>query len=413
MIVRNVTCKTTPVSRLSKSGGRISAVAGAAYRAGENIKARGQGPDGSDRWFRYSNRSAIVRETFIMLPEGAPDYAADRAELWNRVDEMETHKKARLAREVQLGFAYEVPKDEQRALLKEFVQREFVDRGFVADVAIHDYGRTLPAMGGSETQQTRLREFAQAGIPFLEHEDAIVSEDAHVLILRNRQGETTGYKLYQPHAHVRVTPRTVADGDWSTDKYASRELNRHDVAMAWRYEWPKLQNGYLERIGSDVRVSSTSAEEDAFPLVPREAEGGNEAIHAIDERAHELEGEALEKHEAAKERQAIDQEFRQVHNEAMRQAYRDEHTETSDEEVEERDGMRLAAWWRNMSQRYNEWRFEFRDQASEWAERFRQQKWRMKSLLGWHHAEPESEPPPAMEPIDGPEPDRDEPEQER
>ena len=79
---------------------------GAAYRAGENIKARGQGEDGADKWFRYANRSVVVREAFIMAPDDAPEFVSDRSELWNRVEEMETHKKARLGREVQLGRAY-------------------------------------------------------------------------------------------------------------------------------------------------------------------------------------------------------------------------------------------------------------------------------------------------------------------
>lgn len=376
-MIRNVLCITTPVSRAQGH----SAVAGAAYRAGENLKARGQGPEGTDRWFRYAGRRDVVRDCFIMAPDGAPDYVTDRAELWNRIEAMETHKKARLGREIQLGFAYELSHDEQRALLTEFVQREIVDRGFVADVAIHNYGRTLPAAGASEEMAQRIRDFAETGLPFLEREDAQQTGAPHVLILRDGAGQATGYKLYQPHAHVRVTPRTVAEGDWSRDKYASRELNKHETAMNWRYDWAHLQNDWLERAGSHVRVRCTSDEEDEFPTVPRKGEGGRDAMHAIEERAHELTDEQRAAHEEAKQVREIDREFREIHNETIRQAYRDR---PGGEGWQDREAARLTAWWRNMAQRFDQWRDGFQDKAEEWRRRFAQQSERMKALLGWH-----------------------------
>jgi hypothetical protein len=392
MIERHVTCKTLPVSRAKGH----TAVGGAAYRAAENIKARGHGADGADKWFRYSARRDTVRETFILVPHDAPDYAHDRAELWNRVEEMETRKNARLGRDTQLGFAYELPKAEQRKLLIEFVEQEFVARGFVADVAIHDYGRTVPAAGGSEKQRTKLREAAAAGIPFLERDEAKASEEEHFLIVRNRQGEATGYKLYQPHAHVRITPRAIRDGEWVDDKNASRYFNKPETAKNWRYDWPKLQNGYLERVGSDVRVRATSEEEDAWPLLKRQATGDNPVTHAIGERQHELTDEQRANHEEAKAREAADREFRRMHNETLRQAFKDEHSASTPQERSEHEARRITAWWRNMSQRYHHWRDDFREQTSEWGERFRLQKERMKLLLGWHIEPPQEAPPPRV-----------------
>ena len=387
MIERSVTCKTLPVSRARGH----TAVGGAAYRAGENIKARGQGPDGADKWYRYSGRRDTVRETFILAPPTAPDYVYDRAELWNRVEEIETRKNARLGRDTQLGFAYELPKAEQRKLLEEFVQSEFVARGFVADVAIHDYGKPIPAMGSSEEQQTRLREFAQAGVPFLERDEAKASEEQHLMVVRNKQGDVTGYRLYQPHAHVRITPRAIEDGEWVENKKASRYFNKAETAKNWRYDWPKAQNAYLERIGAEVRVTSTSFEEDAYPDVPRMGTGGDAVTHAIEERAHELGDEERTKHEEAKAREEADQRFREFHNETLRQAFKDEHADTSEAEADEREAKRLTAWWRNMSERYNQWRFDFKEHAAEWRTRFEQQKQRMKSALGWQLREEEQD----------------------
>lgn len=386
---RNVTCKTYPVQRQLGQ----SAVAGAAYRSGENLVERSRSPEGQDKTHRYAGRTVTVREAFIITPEGAPAWAGDRAELWNRVEESETRKNSRVGRELQVGFAYELSQAEQKALVTEFARREFVAKGFAVDIAIHNYGRTFPAIGGDDEQHAKVKGWAETGVPFLDAAEAKGISGEHLLILRDRAGQVTGYKHYQPHAHVRITPRPFEGEGFAKGKGASREFDRHEKAMEWRYEWPKLQNAYLERAGSDVRVRSTSLDEDNYPDVPRLPEGGNVQIHAIEQRRHELQGEEREKHEAAQAAETRDQTFRALHNDTVRQAFLDEHAEPDDAAQDSREQMRLAAWWRNASQRFNQWRFDFREQADVWRERFGQQKERLSSLLGWHHP-PEGDGPP-------------------
>jgi hypothetical protein len=401
-MMRNVTCKTTPVQR---SRGH-SAVGGAAYRAGQNIKARGQGPDGTDKWFRYSPKAIVVREAFIMTPPNAPDYASDRSELWNRVEEMETRKNSRLGRDLHLGLAYELSHDEQRALVEEFAQREFVEKGFIVDVAIHNYGRTIPAIGASEEHKQRIREWAKADLPFLSREDAQEREDVHVMEMRNRDGAVTGYKLYQPHAHLRVTPRPVVNGAFDRDKYAARDMNRHDKAMEWRYEWPKLQNTYLERAGADVRVTSTSTEEDQFPDIRFLGKGAKSETRTIEQRAEQLSDEQRSVHEEKLEAKEADELFRQMHNDSIKETFVElENPQGSQSAHGERT--RVALWWHNTSARFNQWRFDFREKADEWRDRFEQHKERIRQVIGWHptpsdlveDADPtQDDPPPRQEP---------------
>lgn len=336
---------------------------------------------------RFAGRAVTVREAFILTPEDAPVWAHDRAELWNRVEETETRKNSRVGREVQLGFAYELGHAEQKALVTEFAQREFVAKGFAVDVAIHNYGRTIPAMGGDTAQHDLIKGWASAGVPFLEGTEAKGIEQEHVMIMRDRAHQVTGYKHYQPHAHLRVTPRPVDAEGFRNGKAEGREFDKYETAMNWRYEWPKLQNAYLERAGSSVRVRSTGSDEDAYPGVPRLPESGKAETHAIELRRHELEGEVLEKHEAAKQAEEREQAFRSVHNDTIRQAFKDDHAETDDAGREAREQVRLAAWWRNVSQRFNQWRFDIREHADVWRERFEQQKGRLQSLLGWHAPE--------------------------
>lgn len=236
---------------------------------------------------------------------------------------------------------------------------------------------------------------AEAEYPFLERDEAQGMSDPHVIVMRNRAGDATGYKLYQPHAHLRITPRICEDGEFVKDKYASRELNKHETAMGWRYDWPKLQNAYLEKAGAEVRVTSTSQEEDEFPTVPRLGTSENAQTRAIDERSHALDEAARARHEEAKQTEEIDREFREQHNQTMRQAFTDTHApeeETADgaSVAEAREEKRLAAWWRNMSQRFNTWRFDFQEKAAEWREHFSNQDGRLRGLLGWHH-QPEQE----------------------
>ena len=70
------------VKTVSRSAGR-SVVAAAAYRAAEKI--------GDDRlgvvWDFTSKRGVLHSE--IMIPAGAPDWARDRAELWNAAERAE------------------------------------------------------------------------------------------------------------------------------------------------------------------------------------------------------------------------------------------------------------------------------------------------------------------------------------
>ncbi len=130
-----------------------------------------------------------------------------RSRLWNDVEARETRKNSRLGRELQLGFAIELSHDEQDALLRDFVQRVVVDRGFVADVAFHDYGKTLPAIGRSPKQDAQLHEWTDAELPFLEADEAKGLNEEHVRIRRDRPGNATGFHRYNPHARIRFTPR--------------------------------------------------------------------------------------------------------------------------------------------------------------------------------------------------------------
>ena len=387
MTDRNVNCVTYPHSR---SYGH-SAVKGAAYRAGENIRERGRGDDPQPKIHRFAGRAADVRETFILLPDGAPDWAralagnvsALRAELWNRVEEFETHSKARVAREMQLGLAYELTRAEQKQLLTAFVKREVVSRGFAADVCIHDYGRTIPSMGATDKDKADLREWADRGLPFLSRAEAQGVEIEHVVEIR-RADQVTGYKHYQPHAHVYITPRDFVDGGFADNKYAGRYFNKSETAKEWRYEWPKAQNAVLEANGIEARVHATSEAERAHRETNFRAQSQDKTTYEMDRREEALTPEERANHREAKRADELRRDFNREHNETIRLAEREARNDDHMDQRHSGEQHRISLWWRNMSQRFHVWRDDHRETASEWRERFERIRHRIAGILSWH-----------------------------
>ena len=62
----------------------------------------------------------------------------DREKLWNAVEEVETAKDSRLAREFVVALPIELSREQQIELLQDFIREQFVADGMCADAAIHD-----------------------------------------------------------------------------------------------------------------------------------------------------------------------------------------------------------------------------------------------------------------------------------
>ena len=85
----------------------------------------------------YRNRREDLDGAEILTPRGSPAWAQDRARLWNAVEAAERRKDAQVAREVRVAIPRELSADDRRALVRDYAQRSFVDRGMVADIAFH------------------------------------------------------------------------------------------------------------------------------------------------------------------------------------------------------------------------------------------------------------------------------------
>ena len=178
----------------SRSAG-ASSVAAAAYRSGERLRDERTGETQD-----YTRRDG-VEGTEIHAPEGAPEWAREREQLWNAVEAAERRKDAQVAREVEVALPVELPKEQQRDLARQFIQREFVERGMVADVAYHD--------GGG----------------------------------------------HNPHAHILLTTRTLGPQGFGGKE---RGWNSKELLSEWREAWARDTNQALERAGHLERIDHRS-----------------------------------------------------------------------------------------------------------------------------------------------------------
>ena len=215
---------------ISRSQGR-SATAAIAYRVAERIEDRRTG-----LVFDYAAKSG-VDHTEILAPDHAPDWARDRSELWNRVEESETRKNSQVAREVRVALPAELTHEARVALVRDFAQAQFVDRGMVADIALHAPGRA-----GDE---------------------------------RNH------------HAHILLTTReigpegSVPGGGFTTK---NRDWNKVAVLEGWREAWARDSNIALKRAGIEDRVDHRTLEaqrDEALELAAEARERGDESVELV------------------------------------------------------------------------------------------------------------------------------------
>lgn len=84
----------------------------------------------------YTRKLGLVWQK-VFLPENAPKEWEDRAVLWNAVEASEKTKDSRLAREFVVAMPIEIPQS-WRAILSDYIRKQFVAEGMCADVCIHD-----------------------------------------------------------------------------------------------------------------------------------------------------------------------------------------------------------------------------------------------------------------------------------
>ncbi|NQE62378.1 Ti-type conjugative transfer relaxase TraA [Caulobacter sp. RHG1] len=213
------------VKVISRATG-ASALASAAYRSASRLH-----DERLDRDHDFTNKSGVVHSE-VMLPDGAPEHLSDRATLWNAVEAGEKRKDAQLSREVEFAIPREMDQAQGIALARDFVQREMVDRGMVADLNVHwDIGPD---------------------------------------------------GLAKPHAHVMLSMREVGEEGFGAKV---RDWNRTELVEHWREAWADHVNERLAQLDIDARIDHRSLEDQGIDLEPQ---------HKIGPAAGRMAGEGVE-----------------------------------------------------------------------------------------------------------------------
>ena len=122
---------------ISRGKGK-SAVAAAAYRAGEKITNEYDGI-----CHDYTKKRGIVH-TEIMLPGHAPVEYLDRSTLWNAVEKVESNRNSQLAREVELALPVELSLEQNISFVREYVRLTFVEQEWSPTCASTTWVRAIP-----------------------------------------------------------------------------------------------------------------------------------------------------------------------------------------------------------------------------------------------------------------------------
>ena len=119
------------VTQTKRSKGQ-SAIASAAYRSGEKLYSEYYG-----EYSDYTRKRGVICSDILLPPHALKEYA-DRQTLWNAVEKAERGKNAQLAYSFEISLQNEFSLEENIALAREFLFREFVSRGMTVDVSFHE-----------------------------------------------------------------------------------------------------------------------------------------------------------------------------------------------------------------------------------------------------------------------------------
>lgn len=159
--------------------------------------------DRTGNTYDFSHRTDLFHHQ-ILAPVSAPAHIIESsATLWNEVERVERQKDGQTARYFDVAIPCEISNEDKIKLVVEYCQKNFVDKGMIADIAFHD-------LDGNN-----------------------------------------------PHAHVMLTLKPI-----TADGFGKKERSWNDKknVILWRESWSALANDYLEAAGTEERIDHRSIE---------------------------------------------------------------------------------------------------------------------------------------------------------
>lgn len=214
---------------MKRSAGQ-SVIESAAYRAGERLYSERYG-EHSD----YTRKGGVVY-TEILLPPHAPRVYADRQTLWNAVEAAERGKNAQLAYSFDIALQNEFTLDENIAIARQFLLDNFVSRGMIADLAIHQPDR----------------------------EGGIENPHFHVLC---------PIRPLDPDGTWGAKQRRVYREDGKFDAVPTADWGKPETLEVWRKAWAELCNAKFKDKGLECRIDHRSYKKQGLDRAPTVHEG--------------------------------------------------------------------------------------------------------------------------------------------
>ena len=223
------------VNIISRGKGK-SAVASAAYISGEKIKNEWDGVTHD-----YTRKQGVISKE-IFLPDHAPKEYKDRKTLWNSVELFEKNSNAQLARNFIISLPKELSIEENKKMIEEYIQTNFVKEGMIVDLAIHDESRE-----GNQNIHAHIMTIVR---PI--NEDGTWGQKSKKEYILDEKGEKILNKNGKPKT------RKVELTTWN-DKVNVEK---------WRENFSDLCNKYLERAGAEKRVDHRSFKRQGIKQIP-------------------------------------------------------------------------------------------------------------------------------------------------
>ena len=236
----------------------------------------------------YTKKQGLVWQE-VFLPEYAPQEWKDREQLWNAVEEVETAKDSRLAREFVVALPIELSREEQIELLQEFIQEQFLPDGMCADAAIHDTDghnphahilltvRPLDKQGKwqykTEKEYLCMKNDEERGFTAAEFKAA--QTDGWEKQYQYKVGKK---KVYMTPSAAEVQGLVRADKHPKSTRYGrqnpiSERWNSEEQLVLWRAAWADVSNRCLERAGREERIDHRSNAARGLDEIPTIHEG--------------------------------------------------------------------------------------------------------------------------------------------
>ena len=267
---------------VSRGAGR-SAVAASAYLSCSRMLNEYDGVQHD-----YTRKQGLAWQAVFLPPMALPEWQ-DREKLWIAVEEAEKTKDSRLAREFVAALPVELSRQQQIALLQNFIREQFVAEGMCADVAIHDTDghnphahilltvRPLTETGAwqykTEKEYLCIKDGEERGFTAAEFKSAQAEGwekqyqykvDKKKVYMAPSQAEKYGYGRASKY------PKSTKYG--RQNPIAAR-WNSEEQLLAWREAWATAANRCLELAGHDSRIDHRSHAERGLEERPTIHEG--------------------------------------------------------------------------------------------------------------------------------------------